>query len=154
MTYKCKVMEDTLWRVVWSLNSLGMTSDVHQTHHLEGSVMGDCWIICFWTLSYGAKRMGLTDVNVWNKTEKDLWSTLVWHNKRKRSTFTSWHETLVVGKQIVWLTVQHGPCKEDQVPAQSNELYHIIGFFILQHHSGLDWERRLDLLRLSTIVNC
>lgn len=58
VTHKCRVMEDLLGGIVWPLTSLHRTIDGLQTYHLEWSVMGGCWIICFWTLSYGAKSNG------------------------------------------------------------------------------------------------
>lgn len=58
VTHKCRMMEDLLWGIVWPLTSLHRTINGLQTYHLEWSVMGGFWKICFWTLSYGAKSNG------------------------------------------------------------------------------------------------
>lgn len=54
----------------------------------------------------------------------------------RKCIFTSFSEALLVGKQIVELTIQCGPCKEPQAPAQRNESAHFIGFLLLQHRFG------------------
>lgn len=54
----------------------------------------------------------------------------------RKCIFTSLSGALLVGKQIVELTIQCGPCKEHRAPAQKNESVRFIGFLLLQHRFG------------------
>lgn len=97
VTHQCKVMEDFSWRIVWSLTSLGRTIDGLQTHHLEWSVMGGCWIICFWTLSYGAKSNGFCRCDCVMQNWKRLRQLIIMTYQGRECVFISFSETLVVG---------------------------------------------------------
>lgn len=73
---------------------------------------------------------------------------------RRKCIFTSLSEALVVRKQIVELTIQCGPFKEDQAPAQRNESAHFIGFLLLQHRFGrLNGRLNLSRVNYGELVN-